>query len=80
MIMSSPNHTKLAPMSGLEDVAARPDFDPKWVFQEIESAANTDSMAMYDDTFSDILQNVSKHNANPVYRLKAAQLLVRWVC
>lgn len=80
MIMSSPTHTKRAPFRGVEDVAARPDFDPQWVFQEIEAAAGSDSMAMHDDTFSDILERVSKYNANPDHRLTAARLLVRWVC
>jgi len=80
VIMSSPNHTKIAPLVGLEVVAARPDFDPTWVFQEIEAAAGADSMAMHDDLFSEILESVSKHNANPTHRLQAAEMLVRWAC
>ena len=59
-------------------VGASPDFDPRWVFHEVEAAVRTDSRAVCDDNLFDILERVARHNDNPCYRLKAHDLLSRW--
>lgn len=77
MHMVDLNHKKTAPR-GHGVVGSEPDFDPRWLFREVEAALRSDSAAVFDDTLSDKLEKVARHNSNPKYRYQAQILLTRW--
>ena len=71
------NRNKTAPR-GHGGVGSEPDFDPRWLFREVEAALSSDSAAVFDDALSTRLEHVARHNANPKYRHQAQVLLSRW--
>ena len=75
--MQMTSHNKSSP-TRLRVVGAEPDFDPRWVFHEVQATVRTESRAVCDDTLFDIVERVARHNSNLEYRGMAHAILARW--
>ena len=74
MTMAELNYNKTALRGAV--VGSEPDYDPRWVFREVQASLSSDSKAI-DDQMSDVLENVARHNANAGHRRTASALLMK---